>query len=50
MMDQVLKSNNFYEKRDMEFDFAVTCLPTHNTFVSTTEGVSVRTVRNPANI
>jgi len=49
-MDLDLRRNSFYEKRDTEIGFAVSCSSPHKIFIDALQYSNVRKVRSPANI
>ena len=50
MMDLDLRRNSFYEKRDTEIGFAVSCSSPHIVFIHNLQGSNVRSNRSPAKI
>jgi len=49
-MDLDLRRNNFYEKRDAEIGFAISCSSPHKVFIHALQFSNVSTVRSTANI
>jgi len=49
-MDLDLRHNSFYQKRDTEVGFAVSCSSPQKVFIHALQYSNVRTVRSPANI
>jgi hypothetical protein len=49
MLNLIRKCNNFYEKRDREIKFTVTCSPDHKVFICTLSDLNVLTFWSPAN-
>jgi hypothetical protein len=49
-MELDLRRNSFYEKRDTEIGFAVSCSSPPEVFIHALQYCNVRTVRRPANI
>jgi hypothetical protein len=43
MMDLFLTCNNFYEKKDIEMEFAVMCSSTHKVFTHTLQELNICT-------